>query len=87
MTAAVGKYTIFEKPDIYLGDTIVRGIVFLYGQYIEYYFAPFSLTDGIYGSTFFMATGLHGLHVIVGISALFYCLLFRFFHNYIGVLY
>jgi heme/copper-type cytochrome/quinol oxidase subunit 3 len=43
-------------------------------QYLEYDEAQFSLADGVYGSTFFMATGFHGMHVIVGTTFLFYVL-------------
>jgi len=53
--------------------TLLRGFIFLICQYIEYFFSPFSITDGVYGSVFFMSTGLHGLHVIIGFSALLYC--------------
>lgn len=35
----------------------------------------FRITDGIYGSTFFMATGFHGVHVIVGSLIIAYTLL------------
>lgn len=35
-------------------------------QYLEYSTAPFNITDGPYGTTFFMTTGFHGLHVLVG---------------------
>jgi cytochrome c oxidase subunit 3 len=35
-------------------------------QGLEYYEARFTFADGVYGSTFFIATGFHGLHVIVG---------------------
>lgn len=60
-----------------LGDALIRGFIFLLCQYIEYFFSPFSISDGAYGSIFFMATGLHGLHVMVGFSALCYCGLIR----------
>nr|YP_010478351.1 cytochrome c oxidase subunit III [Nesophrosyne sp. 242 GMB-2012]UVI59795.1 cytochrome c oxidase subunit III [Nesophrosyne sp. 242 GMB-2012] len=46
--------------------TILMGIYFTLLQMIEYLEAPFSMADSVYGSTFFMSTGFHGIHVIVG---------------------
>nr|YP_010852735.1 cytochrome c oxidase subunit III [Philagra albinotata]WGL39475.1 cytochrome c oxidase subunit 3 [Philagra albinotata] len=46
--------------------TIILGIYFSILQGYEYYEAPFTISDSIYGSTFFLATGFHGLHVIIG---------------------
>nr|YP_007317459.1 cytochrome c oxidase subunit III [Callitettix versicolor]ACD77282.1 cytochrome c oxidase subunit III [Callitettix versicolor]ATF28570.1 cytochrome c oxidase subunit III [Callitettix sp.EMHAU-15090607] len=46
--------------------TIMLGMYFSMLQGYEYYKAPFSIADSIYGSTFFMATGFHGLHVLIG---------------------
>ena len=46
--------------------TIILGIYFTSLQAIEYYEAPFSIADSVYGRTFFVATGFHGLHVIIG---------------------
>nr|YP_009519804.1 cytochrome c oxidase subunit III [Trichogramma japonicum]AOM68237.1 cytochrome c oxidase subunit III [Trichogramma japonicum] len=46
--------------------TVFLGIVFTLFQYIEYQEAMFTITDSVYGSIFFMATGFHGLHVIIG---------------------
>lgn len=46
--------------------TRILGIYFTAFQGMEYNEAPFSISDSIYGSTFFIATGFHGIHVIVG---------------------
>lgn len=46
--------------------TIILGFLFSYYQYIEYKEAYFCISDSIYGSIFFIATGFHGLHVLVG---------------------
>nr|QST21676.1 cytochrome c oxidase subunit III [Apocrypta bakeri] len=46
--------------------TIILGMIFTFFQYIEYKEASFNMSDSVYGSIFFMATGFHGLHVIIG---------------------
>nr|YP_003345404.1 cytochrome c oxidase subunit III [Ariosoma shiroanago]BAI53412.1 cytochrome oxidase subunit 3 [Ariosoma shiroanago] len=58
-----------------LGLTIALGFYFTILQAMEYYEAPFTIADGVYGSTFFVATGFHGLHVIIGSSFLTVCFL------------
>lgn len=55
--------------------TVVLGCYFLFIQYEEYCERAFSISDGVYGSTFFVRTGFHGVHVIVGTSILSYTLL------------
>ena len=49
-----------------LALTIILGVYFTALQTIEYLEAPFTIADSVYGSTFFVATGFHGLHVIIG---------------------
>lgn len=51
--------------------TILLGIYFTTLQLFEYNEAPFTIADSIYGSTFFITTGFHGLHVIIGSIFLF----------------
>jgi len=46
--------------------TIILGVIFTFFQRLEYFNAQFSFSDSTYGSTFFLATGFHGIHVIVG---------------------
>nr|QZZ18181.1 cytochrome c oxidase subunit III [Burara harisa] len=53
--------------------TVILGIYFTILQAYEYYEAPFTIADSVYGSTFFMATGFHGLHVIIGTIFLITC--------------
>ena len=54
--------------------TIALGILFTFVQVYEYDHAAFNFAGSIYGSTFFMATGFHGFHVIVGTIFLIVCL-------------
>jgi len=56
-------------------STITLGIYFTALQAYEYLEASFSIADSIYGSTFFVATGFHGLHVLIGTTFLLICLL------------
>lgn len=58
-----------------LGVTVILGVYFLSMQYEEYAESAFTIADGIYGRTFFIRTGFHGMHVIVGTSMLFYTLI------------
>nr|QWW21164.1 cytochrome c oxidase subunit 3 [Arion ater ater] len=50
--------------------TCLLGVYFTYLQYSEYSEASFAISDGIYGSVFYVATGFHGLHVIIGVTFL-----------------
>lgn len=57
-----------------LALTVILGLYFTRLQAFEYIEAPFSIADSVYGSTFFVATGFHGLHVIIGSTFLIVCL-------------
>ncbi|WP_375593869.1 cytochrome c oxidase subunit 3 [Algihabitans albus] len=56
-----------------LGLTVILGLLFTALQIYEYTHAPFGFTDDVYTSAFFMATGFHGFHVIVGTLFLAVC--------------
>ena len=57
-----------------LALTIVLGITFTVLQLYEYLHAPFGFREGILPTTFFMATGFHGFHVMIGTCFLSVCL-------------
>jgi len=55
--------------------TILLGLLFTLVQAYEFYYCSFTIADSVYGATFFMATGFHGIHVIIGTLFLSVCLL------------
>ncbi|MEO0791001.1 MAG: cytochrome c oxidase subunit 3, partial [Pseudomonadota bacterium] len=57
-----------------LSLTVLLGLVFSLLQGYEYGHAAFAYSGHIYGATFFMATGFHGAHVIIGTIFLAVCL-------------
>jgi len=57
---------------------ILLGALFVVTQAYEYIHAPFAFKNSIYGATFFMATGFHGAHVIIGVIFLTVCLVRAF---------
>jgi cytochrome c oxidase subunit 3 len=54
--------------------TILLGALFSFVQVLEYSQAGFSFSGNLYGATFFMATGFHGFHVLIGTIFLIVCL-------------
>jgi len=70
-----------DRTQLILGlmATVALGVVFLGFQAYEYYHAyhelNLKLTTGMYGSTFFMLTGFHGMHVTLGVTMLFVILI------------
>nr|YP_010710332.1 cytochrome c oxidase subunit III [Dyscolus montivagus]WCS92012.1 cytochrome c oxidase subunit 3 [Dyscolus montivagus] len=65
--------------------TVLLGIYFTILQAFEYIESPFTIADSVYGSTFFMATGFHGLHVIIGTTFLLVCLIRHYFNHFSSI--
>jgi cytochrome c oxidase subunit III len=52
---------------LFLLLTMMMGSYFLYGQAVEWGSLEFGFTSGVYGGTFYLLTGFHGLHVLTGV--------------------
>nr|YP_011004212.1 cytochrome c oxidase subunit III [Elthusa poutassouiensis]WPS93547.1 cytochrome c oxidase subunit III [Elthusa poutassouiensis] len=77
MSVTWAHHSLIENnhPQSLMGLTLTVGLGFYFTflQTLEYYEATFTLADSIYGSTFFVATGFHGFHVIIGSLFLTVC--------------
>jgi len=73
---------LVPTPTYILFSIILLGAFFLFLQYNEYYYGSFTLADSVFGSVFYMTTGLHALHVIVGVLFLFVCLVRTYFDSF-----
>jgi cytochrome c oxidase subunit 3 len=56
-----------------LGVTVILGVLFTALQGLEYFEASFRMADSVYGSCFFVSTGFHGAHVLIGTTFLLVC--------------
>jgi heme/copper-type cytochrome/quinol oxidase subunit 3 len=65
-----------------LMSTIGLATIFTFIQLIEYFNAPFSIYSSVYGSIFFMLTGFHGFHVLIGTIFLTVCLVRLYFNHF-----
>lgn len=78
-SANVARYAVEENKlnlaYTNLVITVFLGLLFTFYQYLEYTSAAFTMSDSVFGSVFYLATGFHGFHVIVGVLFLFVCLL------------
>lgn len=52
---------------------ILLALCFIACQGLEFYFSTFSFREGLYGSIFYLLTGFHGLHVVIGMIFLLIC--------------
>lgn len=64
----------FKKVTKAILITVLLGLAFSCVQLFEYMHAAFAFKDGIYPSNFYMATGFHGAHVLIGTIFLFVCM-------------
>ena len=73
-----------DKYSAFLGIIFASflGFLFCYGQYIEYCYSEFTIADSVFGSVFFMTTGLHFSHVIAGALFLFVSSVRLFYDNF-----
>lgn len=55
--------------------TIILGLTFFIFQLFEYFNSSFDISDSVFGSSFFITTGLHGSHIVIGILFLIFTLL------------
>ena len=62
--------------------TVILGGYFTFLQAGEYWETSFTIADGAYGSSFFVATGFHGLHVLIGRTFLLVCLVRVWLHHF-----
>lgn len=80
VTITIAHHALIEgkraRTIAFMWATVLLGLVFLFVQGYEYYHAyaelNLKLSSGVYGSTFFMLTGFHGLHVFVGMLMLLF---------------
>jgi cytochrome c oxidase subunit 3 len=78
-SANVARYAMEEnKKNLAFTNlliTVLLGFLFTFYQYLEYSTAAFTFSDSVFGSVFYLTTGFHGFHVIVGVLFLLVCLL------------
>ena len=73
-----------SRRDAILGllITLILAVAFTGFQVFEYTSASFGISDGVYGSTFYMATGFHGFHVFIGTCFLTVCFVRLLQHHF-----
>lgn len=76
------RIIVQSKRGVMLGGmvTLVYGFLFLGVQLEEYYLSDLSVNRLVFGTVFFLLTGFHGFHVILGMGMIMYCF-FRFLYK------
>lgn len=75
------QHNKMDQAKSMLAITIILGVAFSALQAYEYSLAQFTFDGTIYGSAFFMATGFHGAHVVIGTIFLAVCLIRMYAKN------
>ena len=75
------QHNKMDQAKSMLAVTIILGVAFSALQAYEYSLAQFTFDGTIYGSAFFMATGFHGAHVVIGTIFLAVCLIRMYAKN------
>jgi heme/copper-type cytochrome/quinol oxidase subunit 3 len=65
-----GRHSVAHRC---MAFTILGGLQFSCIQWYEYETCCFTISDSVYGSIFYMLTGFHGIHVLVGTIFLYVC--------------
>jgi cytochrome c oxidase subunit 3 len=88
LTLTMVHYSLITKNDEFASIgflfTLISGFLFLCIQLNEYIISSFTIADGVFGSSFYMLTGFHGLHVLIGLVFIFVCF-FRFVNGHFTI--
>lgn len=71
-----------QNAILYLLITVILGIIFIGLQYLEYKNSLFTISDSVYGGSFYLLTGFHGFHVFIGVIFLLISLIRLISYHY-----
>jgi len=83
-TWAHHDYLSFNKDSKFilaLGISIILGVIFIFLQGYEYYYSTFDISDSVYSSSFYLLTGTHGVHTIIGVLLLVFVFIRLYMNN------
>jgi heme/copper-type cytochrome/quinol oxidase subunit 3 len=84
------RLNLFKLTILCLISAVLLGLGFSWAQFLEYQEASFSLSDSSFGSVFYLLTGFHGFHVLLGTIFLMVCVYRGFkyqftYKNHVGL--